>query len=127
MEFDDYKHVRMLVMVEMLAQTIQRTKSADSMDVPESLSGATLQPGTFERFHAGTVCASDQQLQQFLVFSAMGRLSTPGVRHDVEGSGCGLRTVRRLSVRDVQQPHTCRMMRPAEAAFHQQRFSHALG
>jgi branched-chain amino acid transport system substrate-binding protein len=42
----------------------------------------------------------------------MDRAGSPGVAHDVEGSGFGFRTLRRLQPGAVIQPHTCRMTRP---------------
>jgi branched-chain amino acid transport system substrate-binding protein len=51
-------------------------------------------------------------LQQPLVVSVMDRVGSPGVMHDVEGSGYGFRTLRRLDAAAVAQPAQCRMMRP---------------
>jgi branched-chain amino acid transport system substrate-binding protein len=56
--------------------------------------------------------AADHQLQQPLVVSVMERAGSPGVTHDIEGSGYGFRTLRRFEAAAVQQPHTCRMQRP---------------
>jgi branched-chain amino acid transport system substrate-binding protein len=42
----------------------------------------------------------------------MERAGSPGVAHDIEGSGYGFRTLRRFEAASVQQPHTCRMQRP---------------
>ena len=50
-----------------------------------------------------------------LDIAASGRPATaaeaPGVRHDVEGSGFGFRTVRRFEAREVEMPHNCKMPR----------------
>jgi branched-chain amino acid transport system substrate-binding protein len=56
--------------------------------------------------------AADHQLQQPLVVSVMARAGTPGVAHEVEGSGFGFRTLRRFEAATVAQPHTCRMPKP---------------
>jgi branched-chain amino acid transport system substrate-binding protein len=62
--------------------------------------------------HQGTMRADDHQFQQPLVVSVMARAGSPGVPHDVEGSGYGFRTVRRFEAPQVELPHTCRMSRP---------------
>ncbi|MFY9512470.1 MAG: branched-chain amino acid ABC transporter substrate-binding protein, partial [Rubrivivax sp.] len=67
---------------------------------------------TLGGLHAATMRAADHQLQQPLVVSQMDRAGTPGVAHDVEGSGFGFRTLRRLDAAAVSQPTTCRMTRP---------------
>jgi branched-chain amino acid transport system substrate-binding protein len=46
----------------------------------------------------------------------MDRVGSPGVGREVEGSGFGFRTLRRLPAADVTQPHSCRMQRPALTA-----------
>lgn len=58
-------------------------------------------------------CAPEHhELQQPLVVSLMDRAGVPGVKHDVEGSGFGFRTLRRSEAAVVAQPATCRMQRP---------------
>jgi branched-chain amino acid transport system substrate-binding protein len=56
--------------------------------------------------------AADHQFQQPLVVSVMDRLGANGVRHDVEGSGYGFRTVRRFTAEEVEAPQRCAMKRP---------------
>ena len=109
---EDYVHARMQVMVEMLAAAIERAKSADPLRVAQALEGLRFDPARLGGFHEGTMRAADHQLQQPLVVSVMDRVGTPGVAHDVEGSGFGFRTVRRLDARQVEQPHGCAMKRP---------------
>jgi len=53
--------------------------------------------------------AGDHQFQQPLVVSVMDRVGAPGIRHDVEGSGFGFRTVRRFEAHQVEMPHSCKM------------------
>jgi branched-chain amino acid transport system substrate-binding protein len=118
---DDYVHARMHVMVEMLAAAIERAGSTEAGAVARALSGARFDPpagdqgfdpATLGGLHSAWMRPDDHQLQQPLVVSVMDRLGAPGVRHDVEGSGFGFRTVRRLAAHAVAQPHTCRMARP---------------
>jgi branched-chain amino acid transport system substrate-binding protein len=108
----DYVHVRMQVMVEMLAAAIERAGSTEAAAVARALEGARYDGRSLGGLITATMRAEDHQLQQPLVVSVMERAGTPGVRHDVEGSGFGFRTVRRLEAAQVARPHTCRMTRP---------------
>lgn len=62
--------------------------------------------------HTGVMRAADHQFQQPLVVSVMDRSGHAGVRHDVERSGYGFRTVRRFKAGQVEMPHHCQMDRP---------------
>jgi branched-chain amino acid transport system substrate-binding protein len=106
---DDYVHVRMQVMVEMLAAAIERAGSAEAGTVARSLPGMAFDPRTLGGLPSGVMRAGDHQFQQPLVVSVMDRVGAPGVRHDVEGSGFGFRTVRRFEAHEVEMPHTCKM------------------
>ena len=55
--------------------------------------------------------AADHQFQQPLVVSVMDRAGAPGVRHDVEGSGFGFRTLRRFDAAAVEMADNCKMPR----------------
>jgi branched-chain amino acid transport system substrate-binding protein len=109
---DDYVHARMHVMVEMLAAAIERAGTTEAADVARALEGARFDSTRLGGLHEATMRAADHQLQQPLVVSVMERAPGPGVSHDVEGSGYGFRTLRRLPPAAAQQPHSCRMARP---------------
>ena len=111
---DDYVHVRIQLLVEMLAAAIERAGSRDAVAVARALEGATSQGTSMGAWHPATMRAADHQLQQPLVVSQMERAGSPGVMHDVEGSGFGFRTLRRLEPAAVAQPHSCRMLRPVD-------------
>ncbi len=113
---DDYVHVRMQVLVEMLAAAIARAGSTEAAAVATALEGARFDARSLGGLHEATMRADDHQLQQPLVVSVMQRAGAPGVAHDVEGSGYGFRTLRRLSAEQVTQPHACRMVRPEAVA-----------
>ena len=66
------------------------------------------------RLPALTNVPQDDRSVQPLVVSQMNRAGSPGLAHDVEGSGFGFRTVRRLEPAAVTQPHCCRMTRPID-------------
>lgn len=106
---DDYVHMRMQLMVEALAQAIERAGSTQATPVAAQLERAAVTLAGQQ----GTMRAADHQFQQNLVVGVMDRQGAPGVRFDVEGSGYGFRVVRVVAARDAEQPTTCRMQRPA--------------
>ena len=109
---DDYVHVRIQLLVEMLAAAIEKAGSVDAVAVARALEGQGSEATSMGAWHPAHMRAADHQLQQALVVSQMERVGTPGVAHDVEGSGFGFRTLRRLEASAVTQPHSCRMVRP---------------
>jgi branched-chain amino acid transport system substrate-binding protein len=109
---DDCVHVRMQVMVEMLAAAIERAGTTEAAAVARALEGARFDPARLGGLHEAWIRAEDHQLQQPLVDSMMARAGSPSAPHDVEGSGYGFRTVRRLAPDAVRQPSRCAMERP---------------
>ena len=109
---DDYLHVRMQVLVEMLTAALERAGRVDAVAVAHALEGARFDNRKLGGLHAATMRAADHQLQQPLFVSVMDHAGAPGVLHDVEGSGFGFRTVRRFEPEDLAQAHQCRMSRP---------------
>jgi branched-chain amino acid transport system substrate-binding protein len=109
---DDYVHLRMQAMVEMLAAAIEKAGSIEATVVARALAGSALQGERLDGLHTAVMRADDHQLQQPMVVSVMARAGSPGVPHEVEGSGYGFRTLRRLEAAAVSQPHSCRMQRP---------------
>ena len=109
---DDYVHLRMQVLVQMLAEAIERSGSTEALAVAKALEGARLQAPALAPWHGAVMRAEDHQLQQPLMVSMMDRAGSSGVAHDVEGSGFGFRTLRRFEASRVSQPHSCRMARP---------------
>ena len=109
---DDYVHVRIQLLVEMLAAAIEKADSTEPASVARALEGLGSEATSMGPWHPATMRAADHQLQQTLVVSQMERAGGPGVAHDVEGSGFGFRTLRRLDAAAVAQPHSCRMVRP---------------
>lgn len=105
---DDYVHMRMQLMVEALAQSIERAGSTDAVAVARQLEKADVRLSG----QGGTMRAADHQFQQTLVVGVMQKQGTPGVQFDVEGSGYGFRVVRQIAADKAQQPHSCQMTRP---------------
>ena len=106
---DDYVHVRMQLMLEALAQAIERARGSEPLAVARALESADVQLAG----QRGRMRAADHQFQQPLMVGVMERQGAPGVTFDVEGSGYGFRVVRQLDAERAAMPHGCRMVRPA--------------
>jgi len=104
---DDYVHLRMQMMVEMLARAIEQAGSTDAVAVAYALENMRYT----NDFHDATVRADDHQVLQPLYVSVMAKQGG-GVRFDNEGSGYGFRTVKKLKTAQTTLPTTCRMERP---------------
>jgi branched-chain amino acid transport system substrate-binding protein len=108
---DDYVHMRMQLMVEVLANAADKasmtskTNAIDIIAIQVSITPAT---ATFSG-QTGTMRASDHQFQQPLVVGLMDKLGAPGVKFDVEGSGYGFRVIKQISAKAAEQPTTCKM------------------
>ncbi|MEO6973801.1 MAG: branched-chain amino acid ABC transporter substrate-binding protein [Rhodoferax sp.] len=106
---DDYVHMRMQLMMQALAQSIERAGTTDSIAVANQLERASI---SFAG-QTGTMRALDHQFQQPLVVGVMERQGSPGVKFDEEGSGYGFRVIRQISAAQAEQPTTCHMERPS--------------
>ncbi len=106
---DDYVHMRMQLMVEALAQAIERAGSTEAAAVATQLAGVRVELSG----QRGAMRAADHQFQQSLVVGVMDRQGAPGVKFDVEGTGYGFRVIQVVSAEDAQLPTICRMIRPA--------------
>lgn len=106
---DDYVHMRMQLMVEALAQAIERAGVTEAGALATQMERA--RPELYGA--KGAMRAADHQFQQPLVVGVMDRQGAPGVKFDVEGSGYGFRVIQVVSPDDAQLPTTCRMIRPA--------------
>jgi branched-chain amino acid transport system substrate-binding protein len=105
---DDYVHLRMQLMVEALAQAIERAGSIKAADVAAQLEKAEVKmAGGVARMRA-----TDHQFQQPLAVAVMERQGAPGVKFDVEGSGYGFKVIRSLTAQQAELPHSCTMARP---------------
>jgi len=108
---DDYVHMRMQLMVESLAQAIERAGAAG----PVNAASIAAQLEKAEVTLAGQTArmrAADHQFQQPLAVAVMDRQGAPGAKFDVEGSGYGFRVIRNLAPQQAEQPHRCNMVRP---------------
>ena len=105
---DDYVHMRMQLMIEALAQSIEKAGAIDSIAVAAQLERASVSFAS----HQGFMRAADHQFQQPLLVAVMDRQGTPGVKFDVEGSGYGFRVIKTIDAARAEQPHSCKMIRP---------------
>ena len=105
---DDYVHMRLQMMIEALAQAIEKAGSTEAAAIATALEQVTV---TFAG-QTGTMRAADHQFQQPLVVGVMDRVGAPGVKFDVEGSGYGFRVVRQIAASQAEMAHACRMVRP---------------
>ena len=105
---DDYVHMRMPLMVESLAQAIEKAGTTNSIAVAAQLERANV---TFAS-QSGSMRASDHQFQQPLVVGLMDKVGTPGVKFEVEGSGYGFKVIKTITAARAEQPTSCKMQRP---------------
>jgi branched-chain amino acid transport system substrate-binding protein len=108
---DDYVHMRMQLMMEALAQAVDKaavvskSNAIDLIAVQAALSPASV---TFSG-QTGVMRDADHQFQQPLVVGLMDKVGTPGVKFDVEGSGYGFRVIKQISAKAAEQPTSCKM------------------
>ena len=105
---DDYVHLRMQLMVEALAQSVEKAGVLEAVAVARELEKAQVSLAG----QTGRMRAADHQFQQTLVVGVMDKVGSPGVKFDVEGSGYGFRVARRISPEQAELGHSCRMVRP---------------
>ena len=105
---EDYLHLRMQLMIEALAQAIEKAGKSDPMAVAFQLEKADVSLGG----QRGKMRAQDHQFQQPLIVAMMAKQGTPEVPFDVEGSGYGFRVVKQFKASEVELPSTCKMNRP---------------
>ena len=105
---DDYVHMRMQLLVEALAQSIEKAGGTDALAVALQLEHVQVTLGG----QTGSMRAADHQFQQPLAVAMMGKQGAPGVKFDVEGSGYGFKVIKTISAQRAEQPTTCQMARP---------------
>ena len=105
---EDYVHVRMQLMIEALAQAVEKAGGTDPVALALQLEKARVGIAG----QSGSMRAQDHQFQQPLVVGVMARQGSPGVPFDVEGSGYGFKVVRQIKAEQARLPSTCQMVRP---------------
>jgi branched-chain amino acid transport system substrate-binding protein len=108
---DDYVHMRMQLMIESLAQAIERAGAAGAVNAA-SIAAQLEKAEVTLAGQTARMRAADHQFQQPLAVAVMDRQGAPGAKFDVEGSGYGFRVIRNLAPQQAEQPHRCNMVRP---------------
>ncbi|MEO5660558.1 MAG: branched-chain amino acid ABC transporter substrate-binding protein [Polaromonas sp.] len=105
---DDYVHMRMQLMMETLAQSLEKAGVVDAAAIAAQMERTTVNFSGFK----GAMRAADHQFQQPLEVAMMSRQGALGVKFDVEGSGYGFRVIKTISAQRAEQPTSCKMVRP---------------
>jgi len=108
---DDYVHMRMQMVIEALAQSIEKAASIEAGAVAAQMEKAVVTMAG----QTGAMRASDHQFQQPLLVAVMGKQGKAddgGVKFDVEGSGYGFRVIRTIAGDKAAIATTCKMVRP---------------
>jgi branched-chain amino acid transport system substrate-binding protein len=105
---DDYVHMRMQLMMDALAQAIEKAQTLEAAAIAQELERARVSLAG----HTGQMRAADHQFQQTLRVVVMDRQGAPGVRFDSEGSGYGFRVIKTVTSEQAEQAHACKMRRP---------------
>lgn len=104
----DFYYGRINTMMDMLATAMNKAKSNDPKAVALALEDMTFKSGYGDVY----MRKADHQLVQPLSLSIFSKAGTPGVKHDVEKTGFGFKTIANMSLKEADQPNTCVMERP---------------
>ena len=104
---DDYPHLRMNLMLDMLVAAMEKAGTTEAAAVARAMEGARFSNG----FHTAVMRADDHQLLQPLYVSVMQKKGDSGVRFDNEGSSYGFRTERYFESQLTALPGSCKMTR----------------
>ena len=105
---EDYLHLRMQLMVEALAQSIEKAGQTEPLAVALQLENAEVSMAG----QRGKMRAMDHQFQQPMVVAMMAKQGGPNVPFDVEGTGYGFKAIRQFKAQEVELPSVCKMKRP---------------
>jgi len=105
---EDYLHLRMQLMMEALAQSIEKAGSSEPLAVALQLENAEVSMAG----QRGKMRSTDHQFQQPMVVAMMAKQGGPDVPFDAEGSGYGFKVVRQFKAQELELPSVCKMNRP---------------
>ncbi|MBI3526174.1 MAG: branched-chain amino acid ABC transporter substrate-binding protein [Betaproteobacteria bacterium] len=103
----DFYYLRVNTMVTMLAKAMNDAKSTDPTRVARQLEDMHYQADTGDVW----MRKSDHQLIQPLYISIFAKQDGKAVKHDIEHTGYGFKTLASISARDTQLPTSCVMER----------------
>ena len=105
---DDYYWTTQYLALEMLAKAMDQAKSADPIKVAKALEGMKFEGDTGEVM----MRADNHQLIQPLFISTYAKADGKDVKFDIERTGNGFKTDRRVEGKDTVMATTCKMERP---------------
>ena len=105
---DDLYFTTHIIAIEMLAKAIDQAKSTDPEKVGKALEGMKINGPAGEV----SMRADNHQLIQPLFISTYSKADGKDVKFDVERTGNGFKTDRRIEAKDTAQATTCKMTRP---------------
>ena len=97
------------IALEMLARAMEQSKSTDPAKVGKALEGMKIDEDAGEV----SMRADNHQLIQPMFISTYTKVDGKDVKYDVEKTGNGFRTDRRIESKDTVMPTTCKMNRPS--------------
>ena len=97
------------IALEMLAKAMEQVKSSDPAKVGKALEGMKFEDDAGEV----SMRADNHQLVQPLFISTYSKVDGKDVKFDVEKTGNGFKTDRRIEGKDTVMPTTCKMNRPS--------------
>ena len=106
---DDYYTMATYTGIKLLSVAFKKTKSTDPVQVAFAMEGMKVMLPNGE----AEMRATDHQLQQNVTISSWQKVDGKSVRHDVENTGYGWKTVATLDSYIASQPTSCNMKRPA--------------
>jgi len=106
---DDLYWTTQIQALEMLARAMELAKSADPVKVGKALEGLKYDGDTGEVF----MRADNHQLIQPLFISTYSKVNGKDVKFDIERTGNGFKTDRRIEGKDTMMPTSCKMERPS--------------
>ncbi|MFP5405029.1 MAG: ABC transporter substrate-binding protein, partial [Gammaproteobacteria bacterium] len=112
---DDYFNMRHVVMIDMLADALERAGTTEATAVARALEGSRHEGEPYDAM----LRPGDHQLLGPLRVSVMRRAGAAagpgGPVFDLEGSGFGFVTESESTSQETAMPHTCLMRRPSPA------------
>ena len=105
---EDYIQSQHGLVIEMLAQAIERARSTDPEKVARALEGMT-----YDYLYGPVhMRADNHQVIQPLFISSVAKVDGKGLRFDADRTGMGWKVERRIEGKDTMMPTTCKMERP---------------
>lgn len=105
---EDYIQSQHGVVIEMLAQAIDRARSSDPEKVARALEGMN-----YDWIYGNVQMRADNhQLIQPLFISSVAKVDGKRLRFDADRTGMGWQVERRIEGKDTMMPTTCKMERP---------------